>query len=122
MALIIGSAALERKLDDNTRALNQLKMEIKDMAGEMVRLQAAVARLDAIDDSIIALLNGVVEQLRALIEQGADPAALSKLADDVNAQADALAAAVLANTPAGPTGPTGPTGATGGDTGATGAA
>lgn len=75
------------------------------MAGELQRMKDAVARLDTVETSVIALINGLAQQIRDLVAAGADPAALSALADDVNAKADELAAAVTANTAAGPTPP-----------------
>lgn len=63
-------------------------------------LQAAVARDTAVDQSAITLLNGLSAKLQELVNAGADPAAFQKLADDLAATTDALAAAVTANTPA----------------------
>lgn len=99
---IFTDPALGRKLDENTKALNLLRQEIKNMVGEVQRLKDAVAKLDTVEASIIALINGLAGQIRDLVAAGADPAALSALADDVNAKADEMAKAVTDNTPAAP--------------------
>lgn len=65
-------------------------------------LDAAVAQITAIEtveDSATALINSLVAQVQANIN---DPAALQQVLTDVKAKTDALAAAVAANTPAGP--------------------
>lgn len=71
-----------------------------------------VAAEDTVIDSAITLLNGLSAALQAA---GTDPAKLAALDADINARKQALAAAVVANTPAatGATGDTGATGATG---------
>lgn len=60
-------------------------------------LQAAVAAEDTVIDSAITLINGLAAQIAALQP---DQAAIDALAADVKAKADALSAAVTANTPA----------------------
>jgi hypothetical protein len=66
------------------------------MAGELARLQTEVTEMAGVVDSAIVLINGLAAQIRALAGQ---PAELTKLADDLDAKAGALAAAVAANTP-----------------------
>lgn len=66
------------------------------MAGELQRLQTEVAEMSGVVDSAIVLINGLAQQIRDLAQ---DPAALNAMADDLDAKANALAAAVVANTP-----------------------
>lgn len=64
-------------------------------------VQDEVAAQKTVTDSAIALLNGLAAQVAALAP---DQAAIDKLAADIKAQTDALAAAVTADTPAAPSG------------------
>lgn len=59
------------------------------------RLTAEVAELSTVVDSAIALITGLASQIRAA---DADPAKLDALATALDAKANALAAAVAANT------------------------
>lgn len=71
------------------------------MSAALDRLTQEVAQTKTVTESAAALLG----QLSDLIRQNAtDPVALGKLADDLDAQQQALAAAVEANTPAAPGG------------------
>ena len=64
-------------------------------------LALEVARNAEVDASAIVLLNGLTVTLGNLAAQINDPR-LSAFVDDLKAQNDALAAAVVANTPAAP--------------------
>lgn len=64
-------------------------------------LQDAVARDTAVETSAITLLQGLKAALDAAIASN-DPAALQALSAQLGTNADALAAAVAANTPAAP--------------------
>jgi len=66
---------------------------------DLTALTVEVARNTTVDESAIALLTGLAAQIEAL---KTDPAALQALADTMRGSSDALAAAVLANTPAAP--------------------
>ena len=66
------------------------------MAGELARLQTEVTEISGVVDSAVALINGLAQQIRDL---AGEPAALAKLADDLDVKAGVLAAAVAANTP-----------------------
>lgn len=68
-------------------------------------LQAAVKAEDDVIQSAITLIQGFAAQLAAA---GTDPVALAALQSDIKSHADALAAAVAANTPAAPVDPTTP--------------
>jgi TolA-binding protein len=76
---------------------------LKKMEEAVARLTASVSALTTVDQSAITLINGLSQQIRDL---SADPAALNALADQLDAQASDLSAAVTANTPATPEEPT----------------
>jgi hypothetical protein len=60
-------------------------------------LKAAVAASTAVEQSAILLLQGLKAKLDAALT---DPAALQALSDEIGANTAALAAAIVANTPA----------------------
>jgi hypothetical protein len=66
---------------------------------DLSEIIAAVEAETEVTSSAITLLNQLADQVRSL---STDPAAIAALADQINSQADALAAAVSANTPAPP--------------------
>lgn len=89
-------------------ALNSLSQEIRQMAFDIQVLTDAVTREKTVTDSVLTLLAGVSKQITDLTAQlaNADGAAqaqitaqLNSVAADINTQSDALAAAVVANTP-----------------------
>ena len=73
-----------------------LLTEAGKMSAELDRLTAEVTEMGAVVDSAVTLINGLAQQIRDL---ATDPAALNGLADELDAKANALAAAVAANTP-----------------------
>ena len=73
---------------------NQIMATIQDV-------QAAVAAESTVDDSIITLLNGIVQQLKDALATG-NPAALDAVVQSIQANTAKLQAAVTANTPATP--------------------
>lgn len=77
----------------------KLKKEIKDMAGELDRLTSEVEENTSVTGSAITLLNNLSQLIR---DAGTDPTKLSALADQLDSNSAALAAAVAANTPAAP--------------------
>ncbi len=80
-----------------TEALRRLTQEITAMSAILDRLTADVATLTSVDESAIALLNGLAQQIR---DNAGDPAALAALADSLEAENANLSAAITANTPA----------------------
>lgn len=73
------------------------------MSAQLDALAAAVAANTTVTGSAIELLNGLHDQLVALLAaEVIDPAAVQALADDLSAQTQALAAAITENTPAAP--------------------
>lgn len=77
--------------------LRLLQEQQKTMTAELQRLTATVTKLTNADDSMIALFKGLSAQLTAAKE---DPAAVQLIADNLDAEAAKVSAAVLANTPA----------------------
>lgn len=81
---------------DVSKALAELKGLITPMATNLDRLTTSVTNVNTKADSIIALVNGLAQQIR---DNAADPAALGALADQLDADSQKLADAVAANTP-----------------------
>ncbi len=75
------------------------------MSKELDDLTAEVAAVTTVEQSAIALINGIAAQLAAA---GTDPAKLSALTASLTASSTALAAAIAANTPAAPVAPPAP--------------
>jgi len=67
------------------------------MSIELDRLTAEVADTATVIDSAITLIQGLRD---ALVAAGTDPVALNALADSLDSQQAALAAAIVAGTPA----------------------
>lgn len=65
---------------------------------DLTRLTAEVTETTTAIDSAIVLLGQLADLIRA---NATDPAALDALADQLDTEGNALAAAVVANTPAG---------------------
>jgi hypothetical protein len=66
---------------------------------DLSRLQAAVERDNTVNQSAITLLGNLAQLLR---DNAGDATAINALADSLDAQQQALADAVTANTPAAP--------------------
>lgn len=62
-------------------------------------LQAQVQKTTEVETSAVTLIQGIAQKLADAIAAG-DPAALTALQTELATSADALAAAVVANTPA----------------------
>lgn len=62
-------------------------------------LQREVAEMKTINSSAVTLIQGLAEQIR---QNAADEGAMRAMADDLDAQANTLAAAVQAGTPTQP--------------------
>jgi uncharacterized protein (UPF0264 family) len=78
---------------------------MKKMSAELDRLTAAVAAEKTADASILALVKGLSDQLRAA---ATDPAKITALADSLDADQAEIAAAVAANATPAPTPPAPP--------------
>jgi len=86
--------------------LNSIIERLNRIMALLDNLNAAVARETTVEQSAITLIQGIAKQLADLIAKSGntvDPAELQKIVDGMNANQDALAAAVTANTPAAPT-------------------
>jgi len=81
------------------RLLLEILQKVNRMSTQLDVLTAQVERNTSVDQSAIELLNGLAAQIADLKN---DPAALQALADNLTASSDALAAAVVANTPVAP--------------------
>jgi hypothetical protein len=81
------------------RLLKKILKKEDQLMATMQELQAAVQRNSDVDDSVIVLLNGIVQQLKdALASQ--DPQAIQSVIDSIDADTKKMADAVTANTPA----------------------
>jgi len=69
------------------------------MAGELDALTAQVTKNTDVEASAVVLIQGIAQKLADAIASG-DPAKLTALQGQLSTSADALAAAVAANTPA----------------------
>lgn len=77
--------------------LRQILQKEKDMAADLTALTAQVAENTSAEASAITLLNGLSAQLASI---ATDPVAVAALAAELKSSGDALAAAIVANTPA----------------------
>lgn len=87
------------KLDRVLTRLENLKKQGEIMANQLDALKTQVEATKTVSQSAIVLLQGLKAKLDEAIASG-DPAALQQLADDLGANAQALAAAITTNTPA----------------------
>ena len=93
-------ASVDKKMDDLLSRLKILTKQGVQIVKELDDLEVQVKANTDAEQSAIVLLN----QLHDLIvAAGTDPAKLKALADSLARSANDLAAAVVANTPAGPT-------------------
>lgn len=67
----------------------------EEVMKELDDLKAAVQAEDTVIQSAVTLIQGIAQRIA---DAGVDPAALQALTDDITTQANALAAAVQANT------------------------
>lgn len=73
--------------------------KVDTMTAELDRLTTSVASLTTAEKSLVALVAGLADLIR---QNATDPAALTKLADDIDADSKEITDAVVANTPAAP--------------------
>lgn len=96
---------LHKKLDDIIHLLHRLLEKENRIMADLTALTAQVQANTDAEASAITLLNGLSAQLAAV---ATDPVKVAELATSLKASADALAAAVVANTPAAPPAPPAP--------------
>ncbi len=82
-----------------TQKLDTLIAQGEIMSAALTKITNEVSETKGIIQSAVTLINGLAGQIRDLKD---DPAALDALADSLDADSSALAAAVAANTPAEP--------------------
>jgi hypothetical protein len=95
-SVVINNTVDSKRFDDLTQLITTLG---ENLMATLADLQAAVAAEDTVIDSAVTLIQGLAAQVATLKN---DPAALQALADDMNAKAATLAAAIAAGTPATP--------------------
>lgn len=86
-----------KKLDMIIELLQTIIKKENTMSLELDRLTTEVAEVNTVQQSAIDLLKGLSAQIEAL---KLDPVALQALSDSLDASSNALAQAVVANTPA----------------------
>lgn len=89
-------AELKHILEHHHELLHNLIERVIQMAGELERVQTEVTEISGTVDSAVALLNKLAQLIR---DNAGNPAALNKIADDLDSKGNALAAAVVANDP-----------------------
>jgi ABC-type transporter Mla MlaB component len=96
-AILAVAQRSERKVDHAVRLLQNVVVTQEVEMKELDDLETEVAQVKTVDESALALIQGLAAQLASA---GTDPAKLKALRDGLAASSDALAAAVAANTPA----------------------
>jgi len=79
--------------------LHELNIKVNILMATIQDVQASVAAESTVDDSIITLLNGIVQQLKDA-QASNDPAALDAVVAGIQANTKKISDAVTANTPA----------------------
>ncbi len=83
---------------------NLLTLTRKDIMAELADLTAAVAANTSVGDSVVVLLNGLTARIQELVDSSTELAALKAglqtEIDNINADTQKEADAVVANTPA----------------------
>ena len=88
--------SMERKLDTIISMLVDIQGKEIIIMADLTSLTAQVAANTELEASAVALIQGLADLLK---QAGTDPVALKALEDQMKASADALAAAIVANTP-----------------------
>ena len=91
------SSTMGASIDEMLRLLLKLVKQGGDLMADLASLTVQVKANTDAEDAAVVLLTQLAGMLVACKN---DPAAIQKLADDLKAHADPLAAAVVANTPA----------------------
>ena len=87
---------LKRIAERSYRVLHFILRRTIHMSAALDRLTTEVSETSTAVDSVLALVEGLAQQIR---DAATDPVALNKLADELDAKQAAIAAAVTANTP-----------------------
>lgn len=91
--------ALQQTVEHNHKLLHKILEGMEKMSKELDRIVSETAEIKGSIDSAIALLEKLAQLIR---DNVGNPAALTKIADDLDASGNALAAAVVANDPDNP--------------------
>jgi enamine deaminase RidA (YjgF/YER057c/UK114 family) len=84
-----------------TDSLNQISEKVDQIMPTMQELRDAVQRNTAVDDSVLAMVQGIVQQLKDA-QAANDPTAIAELISALDANTQKMSDAVTANTPAAP--------------------
>ena len=84
--------------DDTKRVLAKLIKRIERIMTKLDDLNAAVERNTSVDDSVLTLLEGVVQQLKDA-QSSSDPMAIDNLIAKLDANTQKMTDAVTKNTP-----------------------
>lgn len=84
--------------EDTYRLLLEINAKVNYLMATIQDVQNAVASESTVDDSIITLLNSIVQQLKDA-QASNDPAALDAVVASIQANTQKLSDAVTANTP-----------------------
>lgn len=79
-----------------------LSRRLRKVMATLADIQAKVAAETTVEQSAITLLQELSQQLKDALANGADPATLQAIADNLDQNNANLAAAITANTPAAP--------------------
>jgi lysozyme len=92
-------SSTDRRLAKIGNVLAILQQQGVKIMATLADIQAAVAAEKTVEDSVLALLTSLEQQLKDAIAAN-DPAAMQAVVDDINAHKQAMADAVAANTKA----------------------
>lgn len=90
---------LKRMLEHQHELLHRILERVIPMSAALDRLTSEVSETSTAIDSVLALVEGLAQQIRDAAD---DPVKLNALADELDAKQQAIAAAVAANTPTPP--------------------
>ena len=93
---------MNRRAHSRNPTLGSIERKLVIMSQELDHLTKSVADLKTVAQSAEALLSGLSAQLRDALAKPDPSAAISAIADDIDADKAELAAAVAANTAAAP--------------------
>lgn len=97
---------IERRLGRIEEALDTIIVRLSRMAIDLSRIETEVSENNSVIESARTLLASIVQQLRdaAAADEAVLQAKVTEIADKLDAQTNALAEAVAANTPTQPEG------------------
>ena len=90
------------KLDQVLSGIHTVLTKGAVMSKALDDLIVQVTKVQEVEASAILLIQGIAQQLKDAIANGADPVKLAELTTQLDNSAQALAAAVAANTPVAP--------------------